>query len=39
MTKSLTISIDAMGGDHGPSVVVPGVALAAAEAPALRYLL
>ena len=28
-----------MGGDHGPSVVVPGVALAAAEAPALRYLL
>ncbi|CAN7360621.1 phosphate acyltransferase PlsX [Phenylobacterium sp. LjRoot164] len=39
MTKSLTISIDAMGGDHGPSVVVPGVALAAAEAPALRFLL
>jgi glycerol-3-phosphate acyltransferase PlsX len=28
-----------MGGDHGPSVVVPGVALAAAEAPALRFLL
>ncbi len=28
-----------MGGDHGPSVVVPGVALAAAEAPTLRYLL
>ena len=28
-----------MGGDHGPSVVVPGVALAATEAPALRFLL
>lgn len=39
MTKSLTISIDAMGGDHGPSVVVPGVALAAAEAPSLGFLL
>ena len=28
-----------MGGDHGPSVVVPGVALAATEAPSLRFLL
>lgn len=28
-----------MGGDHGPSVVIPGVALAAAEAPTLRFLL
>ncbi len=28
-----------MGGDHGPSVVVPGVARAAAEAPTLRFLL
>ncbi|KQW71647.1 phosphate acyltransferase [Phenylobacterium sp. Root77] len=28
-----------MGGDHGPSTVVPGAALAAAEAPALRFLL
>ena len=39
MTKSPIISIDAMGGDHGPSVVVPGVVLAAAEAPALRFML
>lgn len=39
MTKTLTISVDAMGGDHGPPVVVPGVAQAAAEAPALRFLL
>ncbi|MDO9433353.1 MAG: phosphate acyltransferase PlsX [Pseudomonadota bacterium] len=39
MTKSPIISIDAMGGDHGPSVVVPGVVLAAAEAPDLRFML
>lgn len=39
MTKSPVISIDAMGGDHGPSVVVPGVVLAAAEAPGLRFML
>lgn len=37
MTKPLVISIDAMGGDHGPPVVVPGVALAAAEASGLRF--
>lgn len=37
MTKSLVISIDAMGGDHGPSVVVPGVAQAAAESAALGF--
>ena len=29
MTGPLVISVDAMGGDHGPSVIVPGVALAA----------
>jgi glycerol-3-phosphate acyltransferase PlsX len=28
VSKSLTLSIDAMGGDHGPSVSVAGVALA-----------
>ena len=28
-----------MGGDHGPSVVVPGVALAAARHPGVRFLL
>jgi glycerol-3-phosphate acyltransferase PlsX len=36
----LVISIDAMGGDHGPSVVVPGVALAAELIPGeVRFLL
>ncbi|MDP3747843.1 MAG: phosphate acyltransferase PlsX [Phenylobacterium sp.] len=39
MMKSLAISIDAMGGDHGPSVVVPGVLLAAKQAPNLRFIL
>ena len=29
MPKTTVISVDAMGGDHGPSVVVPGIALAA----------
>lgn len=29
VTSTIIISIDAMGGDHGPAVVVPGVALAA----------
>ena len=29
MTTPIIISIDAMGGDHGPSVIVPGVARAA----------
>jgi glycerol-3-phosphate acyltransferase PlsX len=28
MTKTVRIALDAMGGDHGPSVVVPGAALA-----------
>ncbi len=28
MSDSIVISIDAMGGDHGPAVAVPGIALA-----------
>ena len=24
MTRPVTIALDAMGGDHGPSVVIPG---------------
>ena len=28
VTRSLVISIDAMGGDHGPSTTIPGLALA-----------
>ena len=39
--QPLVISIDAMGGDHGPSVVVPGVARASLQASGrqIRYLL
>ena len=35
----LTISIDAMGGDHGPGVVVAAVAIAAKRYPGVRFLL
>lgn len=37
--SELTISIDATGGDHGPSVTVPGVAAAAKLYPNVRFLL
>ena len=33
MTEPLVISIDAMGGDHGPSVVIPAVAKALSAVP------
>jgi glycerol-3-phosphate acyltransferase PlsX len=40
LTESLVISIDAMGGDHGPSVVIPAVATALTRLPAgVRILL
>jgi glycerol-3-phosphate acyltransferase PlsX len=33
VTRSLVISIDAMGGDHGPSITIPGLADAAKKLP------
>jgi glycerol-3-phosphate acyltransferase PlsX len=41
LSEPTIISVDAMGGDHGPSVIVPAVALAAKqlEGRNLRYLL
>jgi glycerol-3-phosphate acyltransferase PlsX len=39
VSPSLVISIDAMGGDHGPSALVPGVARAAETVPDLRFIL
>ena len=39
MSQTVRIAIDAMGGDHGPSVVVPGAALALRERPGTRFLL
>ena len=37
--QHLTIALDAMGGDTGPDVVIPGAALAAQRHPDLRFLL
>jgi glycerol-3-phosphate acyltransferase PlsX len=40
LTEPPVISIDAMGGDHGPSVVIPAIALALPGLPAgVRFLL
>jgi glycerol-3-phosphate acyltransferase PlsX len=39
MPRAVTISIDAMGGDHGPSVVIPGVAKALSRRPDTRFIL
>ena len=39
MPKSVRISLDAMGGDHGATVVVPGAALALKRHPGLRFLM
>jgi glycerol-3-phosphate acyltransferase PlsX len=39
MAAPVTIALDAMGGDHGPSVVVPGAAIAAVRHPDMRFLL
>jgi glycerol-3-phosphate acyltransferase PlsX len=39
MPKSVRISLDAMGGDHGAAVVVPGAALALERHPGLRFLM
>jgi len=39
MSGSLTIALDAMGGDKGPAAVIPGAALALAEDPSLRFLI
>ncbi len=38
MTKSVRIAIDAMGGDHGPEVILPGAALALAQHADLEFL-
>lgn len=39
MSAPVTISIDAMGGDHAPGMVVEGVQLAHVRLPHVRYLL
>lgn len=39
MSRSIRIAIDAMGGDHGPAVSVPGAALALERRPDLRFVM
>ena len=39
MATPRTISLDAMGGDRGPAVVVPGAALALERHPDVSFLL
>lgn len=39
MAKNVCISLDAMGGDHGVSIVVPGAALALERHPHMRFLM
>ena len=39
MTRELTVSIDAMGGDAGPGVVVAALARAAVRHPTVKFLL
>lgn len=39
MTKPVRVAIDAMGGDFGPSVIVPGAALALVRRPDLQFVM
>src|SRR3990170_1697130 len=39
MGSPVTIALDAMGGDHGPSVVIPAAAIALIRHPEMRFLL
>jgi glycerol-3-phosphate acyltransferase PlsX len=39
MASDIRIALDAMGGDRGPSVVVPGAAIALERRPDLRFLI
>ena len=38
MTTPVRIALDAMGGDHGPEVIVPGAALALTRCPGIAFL-
>lgn len=39
MPGPITLALDAMGGDHGPEVVVPGAALSLSRRPGLNFIL
>jgi glycerol-3-phosphate acyltransferase PlsX len=38
MASQKVIALDAMGGDHGPEVLVPGAALSLERQPALNFI-
>jgi phosphate acyltransferase len=38
MTRPVRIALDAMGGDHGPTVVVPGADIAATRRPDIEFI-
>ncbi len=39
MTRPVTIALDAMGGDHGPAIVIPGAALTLERRPDARFVI
>ncbi len=39
MTRPVTIALDAMGGDHGPSVVIPGAAITLERRPDTKFVI
>ena len=39
MASSMTLALDAMGGDHGPEVVIPGAALSLSRHPDTSFIL
>ena len=39
MTRPVTIALDAMGGDHGPTIVIPGAALMLERRPDARFVI
>ena len=39
MPQRVCISLDAMGGDHGPTTVVPGAAIARERHPEMTFLM
>ena len=39
MTRELIISLDAMGGDHAPDIVIEGASIARERVPYVRFLI
>ena len=39
MTRPVTLALDAMGGDHGPSIVIPGAALTLERRPDAKFVI